>query len=305
MPHVSIILVDFNSHEETKECLLSLGQLNASGFNYDVVVVDNASLKPLTRTWVKRYHPKAHLIRSEGNLGFTGGNNLGIHWAIEQFNSDYILLLNNDTTVAPDFLSKLIYQSEKFPEQGIINPKIYFYPKKEFHQKSYTQAERGKVFWYAGGEIDWQHLDAFHRGVDEVDRGHFDAQIKSNFATGCAMLIKREVMEKIGYLDKRYFLYFEDVDFSLRAKAAGYEIGFCPSSLVWHKNAGSSGGSGSKLHLYYQTRNRLLFSLLHAPFRAKLTAVKLGLKYLFIGNQYQRLAVWHLVTGQLGKQAVI
>ncbi len=305
MPHVSIILVDFNSHKETKECLVSLSKLKATSFNYDVVVVDNASVKPLTQKWVERYHPQAHLVRSQANLGFTGGNNLGVHWAIEQFDSDYVLLLNNDTTVEAEFLNKLMAQAVKFPEQGIITPKIYFYPGREFHKKSYLKEERGKVFWYAGGEVDRRHLDAFHRGVDEVDRGHFDNQIESAFATGCAMFIKREVLEKVGYLDKRYFLYFEDVDFSLRAKKAGYKIGFCPKSVVWHKNAGSSGGSGSSLHQYYQTRNRLLFSLLHGPARAKLTTVKYALRLLFKGDRLEKLAVWHLVTGKFGKQSII
>jgi len=305
MPHVSIILVDFNSHDQTKECLLSLAKINHASFSHDVVVVDNASLKPLTQRWVKRYHPEAHLVRSQANLGFTGGNNLGIYWVMERFDSDYVLLLNNDTTVDPDFLTKLLYQAEKFPNQGIINPKIYFYPGNEFHRKSYTKDQKGKIFWFAGGEIDWRHLDAFHRGVDEVDRGHFDTQVESRFATGCAMLIKREVLEKVGYLDKRYFLYLEDVDLSLRAKKAGYEIGFCPGSIVWHKNAGSSGGAGSKTHRYYQARNRLLFSLLHAPFRAKLTAVRLALRFLLFGDEYQKLAVWHLIAGKFGKQMVL
>ncbi len=303
MPHVSIILVDFNSHQETKACLLSLAHLKASTFNYDIVVVDNASIKPLK--YLDKYHPRAHLLRSQANLGFTGGNNLAIHWAMEKFNSDYILLLNNDTTVEPNFLTRLIYQAKKFSKQGIINPKIYFYPRKEFYRKSYSAEERGKVFWYAGGSIDWLHLDAFHRGVDEVDRGQFDDQFESDFATGCAMLIKREVLEKVGFLDKRYFLYFEDSDFSLRSKRFGYTIGFCPKSVVWHKNAGSSGGAGSKLHQYYQTRNRLLFSLIHAPWRAKLTAAKLAFRFLIKGNRYQRLAVWHLIIGQLGKQTII
>ena len=128
MPHVSIILVDFNSHAETKECLLSLAQINATSFNYDVVVVDNASLKSLKKAWLKKLHPRVHLLRSQANLGFTGGNNLAIHWAIEQFNSDYIFLLNNDTTVDSDFLAKLLNQAQKYLRQGIINPKIEHKP---------------------------------------------------------------------------------------------------------------------------------------------------------------------------------
>ena len=170
---------------------------------------------------------------------------------------------------------------------------------------SYHAQDKGNVLWYAGGSIDWQNLAAFHRGVDELDRGHFDTQQESDFATGCSVLIRREVLEKTGLLDERYFLYLEDVDLSVKAKQAGYQIGFCPQSRVWHKNAGSSGGAGSPLHQYYQTRNRLLFALRYGSWRIRITATLFAIRLFMNGSQAERIAVTDLVTGQLGKRVVI
>ncbi len=302
--HISIIIVDYNSHDHTLECLDSLQELRTTNFSHSIVVVDNGSKEPM-RLPKRLQNRKTEIVRSAPNLGFTGGNNLGIYYAIEKYNSEYILLLNNDTTVDPHFLQNLVNCSIDQPRSGIICPKIYFSPKKEHHYDSYQSKDRGNVLWYAGGSIDWKHLAAFHRGVDEVDRGQFDNQTYSDFATGCAMLISREVLEKVGPFDKRYFLYLEDVDLSMKVAAAGYDIGFCPKSVVWHKNAGSSGGAGSRVHDYYQTRNRLLFAFKHAEWPVWITALRLAAKDLLSGNEKKRLGVIHALTNQYGKQAII
>lgn len=304
MDHLSIVIVHYNTPKETRDCLKSLAAIKSTGFKYNVIVVDNGSKEALSLPQdVLQNH--VELVRSESNLGFTGGNNLGIRYALDTYQSDYIVLLNSDTTVDPVFLVELYKHARNHPKQGMICPKIYFSKGKEFHKQSYKPDDKGTVLWYAGGSIDWPNLIAFHRGVDEVDRGHFDEQEMSDFATGCCVIISREVLERVGFFDEKFFLYMEDVDLSVRAKAIGFEIGFCPASIVWHKNAGSSGGSGSALQQYYQTRNRLLFGMKHGNQRLKLTTVSYGVRLLLKGTQAERLAVLDLVQGKTGKRVVV
>jgi len=304
MDHLSIVLVHFNSDKETSDCLKSLTAITAKGFKYQVIVVDNGSKEPYRLSKQLDAEP-FEVVRSESNLGFTGGNNLGIQYALQNFNSDFLVLLNSDTTVDPEFLSQLYHWAKKNPRDGLISPKILFYPGREYHSISYKAAERGRVLWYGGGSLDWPNLVAYHRGVDEVDYGHFDQQTSSDFATGCCVMIRREVLEKIGLLDERFFLYLEDVDLSVRAKQVGYQIGFCSSSVVWHKNAGSTGGAGSPLQTYYQTRNRLLFGLKHGNLRQQLATVMFLIRIYKNGTPAERVAVSDLVMGHLGKRVVI
>jgi len=184
--------------------------------------------------------------------------------------ADYIFILNNDTEIDSSCLVSLVEAAKLHPKAGILTPKIYYAPGFEFHQDRYTDNEKGKVIWYAGGEVDWVNILGRHFGVDEVDRGQFDKQKEVFFATGCAFLGRREVFEKVGFFDDRFFLYLEDLDFSLRAIKAGFKILFIPQAVVYHKNAVSSGGSGSKLQNYYLTRNRLLFGFKHGYWKIKL-----------------------------------
>ncbi len=303
--HVSVILVHFNNNRTTNTCLHSLSQIVTPGYSCQFVIVDNGSLRNYILPKSFRNSKKFIVIRSDANLGFTGGNNLGIHFAVEKNNSQFIFLLNNDTTIEKYALRNMLRLLEANSMVGIVSPKIYFSPGKEFHQKSYKATDRGKVLWFAGGCIDWNHIIAFHKGVDELDIGQFDSVTETEFATGCAVLIRREVLEKIGFLDKRYFMYLEDVDLSLRAKKAGYQLAFCPSAVVWHDNAGSSGGSGSSLHVYYQERNRYLFAVTQGTPAVLLIVFRLQLQALLSGNPIRRKAVIDFYLRSFGKQALI
>ncbi len=304
MIYVSTILVNFNTTKDTLECLDSLQDIKTTGFKHNIIIVDNASKEPFVLP-DKFSNSNIEVIRSESNKGFTGGNNMGIYYAVEHYNSDYVLLLNNDTTVDPNFLKEMVRMAEADSNIGMVGSKIYFTKGREFHAESYHKSELGNILWYAGGSIDWNHIAASHRGVDEVDLGQFENQTESDFVTGCSMLVKREVLEKVGTFDKRFFLYFEDVDWSVRAQKAGYTIAFCPTSIVYHKNAGSSGGAGSTVHQYYQTRNRLLFAFKHGTWKEIITALRLAISYLLFGTSKQRLAVFHMFTLQYGKQPIV
>lgn len=315
-PLVAIIIVNYNTPDLTKECLSSLFKIKTNGFDHQIIVVDNGSIEEfnLPKKWGKK---PVDVIRTQANLGFTGGNNLGISHAVKEYDPDYFLLLNSDTEVDPDFLNHLYNASQANDQIGIATSKIYFHPGNEYHQSDYDSNQEGKILWYAGGSIDWKNLAAFHRGVDEVDRGQFDhfGQLQplnpkqvisqTDFVTGCCMLIKREVIETAGILDKKYFLYLEDVDFSLAAKSEGFKLYFCPESIVWHKNAGSSQGAGSQIHLYYQTRNRLLFFFRHGSLKVKLTVIRMMFKLLISGKSVERKAARDFIFGQFGKQPVI
>jgi GT2 family glycosyltransferase len=304
MDSLITILVHYNSEKETKTCIESLLKIETPQFKHKVVVIDNASKIPLE---LPAYMMKAgvEVLRSEANLGFTGGNNLAIRHVIDHYNPDYVNLLNNDTIVDPSFLKHLYKMAKAHPEYGVISPKIYFAKGREFHAESYKTQDKGHVIWYAGGSIDWRNLYAFHRGVDELDRGQFDSQESSEFATGCCMFISRTVLETIGLLDDRYFLYLEDVDFSQRALLQGFKIGFCPQSIVWHINAGSTGGAGSPMHQYYQSRNRLWFIWKYGQWRTKLTAVKLAVNWFLNGNRIERQATMDAFLKRMGKKAVL
>ncbi len=301
MTHLSIIIVHYNTKEETLRCLQSVYAAELADAKKQVIVVDNGSQE----VFACPNFPDAVVLRSDANLGFTGGNNLGIHFAVETFNSEYVFLLNSDATVAQNCFSLLLSYAEDHDKAGILCPLIYFTEGHEFHKKSYAKKQQGRVIWYGGGSVDRQVFDAFHRYVDEVDSGQVAHEPVSEFATGCAMLIKREVLEKVGLLDKRYFLYLEDLDYSLRARHFGYEIHTVSTAHAWHDNGGSS-GVGSPTQAYYMTRNRMLFFSSRIPtLRAKLAFYRMLTSLLFFGSRYERLGVLHACMGQWGKQVIL
>lgn len=307
MDRIAIVIVHYNTDDDTTECLKSLAKVKNGDWEQQVYVIDNGSKEPYQLP--SRGMPKqVELLRSESNLGFTGGTNLGIQDALAFFQPDFILLLNSDTILDPDFLVRLHARAKEDPSIGMLNPLVYFAPKYEFHQNSYSKAATGNIIWYAGGSIDWLHLAGFHRGVDEIDRGQFlpenSSSLTSDFATGCCVLIRREVIETIGFFDDSYFLYWEDVDYSIRARKAGFKIALEPTSIMYHKNAGSADGAGSRLQQYYQTRNRFAVALKHGNMLAKLTALRLGWRYLFESDITAK-AVFDALFQRMGKQPVI
>lgn len=209
-------------------------------------------------------------------------------------------LLNNDTEVDKDVLSFLNVFDD--PTVGACGSKIYFAPGHEYHNDRYAKEERGRVFWYAGGLVDWDNMYASHRGVDEVDHGQYDAPIETPFITGCSFVVRSDVVRRVGMLDDAYYLYLEDLDWSLRIQKAGYKTLYAPTSIVWHVNAGSSGRPGNPLHEYYFTRNRLLFGLRYAPLRTKVALLREGTKFLFGKSPIRRKAIIDALTGRFGKQ---
>jgi len=294
---IAIVILHFVNQKLTERCLASVKKLNQKGFRLEVIIVNNNPQEDL-KDLAKKFSDFLFLSTGQ-NLGFTGGNNLGIREALKG-KADWVFLVNNDTVLAKDLLVQLIKVARSDSKIGILGPKIYFAPGYEFHQARYKPSERGKVFWFAGGLIDWQNVLASHRGVDEVDRGQYEKQIETDFVSGCAMLVKREVFEKIGLLDEKYFLYWEDVDFCQRAKRSGFKVVYVPGAKLWHANAGSSAVGGS-LHDYYLTRNRLLFGWRYAPWRVKLSLFREAVRLLLTGRRWQKIGLRDFFLQKLGR----
>ncbi len=249
MPKVFIIILNWNRWPDSLECLDSLK--NNDYQNYQIVIVDNGSKKKpeLSDANIK-------FIYNQENLGFSGGNNVGIKYALEK-GADYILLLNNDTVVSRNFLSKLVGAGEKDKNFGMIGPKIYF-------------ENASKKIWSAGGKVNWLYNKGEMRGFGKIDKGRYDKPDiqETEYLTGCCLLIKREVIEKIGYMPEEYFLYYEDTDWSLKARKRGYKCIFVPKAVIWHKGSKSS-ISGSSSYIYYHIRNGLVMAKKYTPFYLK------------------------------------
>ncbi|MAF20806.1 MAG: glycosyl transferase [Parcubacteria group bacterium] len=268
-PKVFIIILNWNNWPDLQECLESLKDNDYP--NYQIVIVDNGSeQKPeLPNLDIK-------IIYNKENLGFSGGNNIGIRYALEQ-KTDYVLLLNNDTIVSKDFLSKLIKAGEGNKEFGILGPKIYFYEDKN-------------RIWSAGGKINWLYNKGTMRGHDQIDQGQYDSPVisakisqrrpasgmggpasgwqETEYMTGCCLLIKRQVIETIGLMPEEYFLYYEDTDWSLKAKQAGFKCIFVPGAKIWHKISRSALAESSS-YIYYHIRNGLILAKKYAPWYIK------------------------------------
>lgn len=296
MNKVAIIILNYNGLQNTLECISSVKRLKKTNCQIKIIVIDNNSQDSSKKEFQRL--AGITFIESTVNLGYSGGNNLGINDALRT-NADFILILNNDVFIDKNAISYLIKAAS---EADIISPKIYFSKGFEFHKPRYKKDELGRIIWYAGGQIDWNNIIGKHIGVDEVDNGQYNHKKELDFATGAAILVKREVFEKIGLFDEKYFLYLEDMDFCVRAKRAGFKIIYEPEAVLWHKNAASAGGSGSKLQDYYITRNRLLFAYKFAKLKTKLAVLKQV--FLDSSNSIKRHALIDFITYQLGKSKI-
>ena len=240
---VFIILLNYNGYKDTLEAIKSLEKINYNDFK--IVVVDNNSTDNSFNILKEEIKDKHYLIQSGKNNGFAFGNNVGIKFALEK-GADYVLLINNDTEVEKDFLNILVEDFQKDEKIGLTTGLILNY------------YDKSKV-WYAGGKIKWDkfygaHLDEDKR-VDEIELEEKEV----SFATGCLMLIKKEVFENIGLLPEEYFMYYEDVDFCAKLLNKGYKIHYNPKSIIYHKISAASGESESPFAIEWNTRNRIKF----------------------------------------------
>ena len=235
---LSVITVNYNGLDDT--CAL-LDQLAFDTNDTEVIVVDNGSANNEAETISSRY-PNVKCIRSEKNLGFAGGNNLGIR----NSNGKYLFFVNNDTEVNMNDIDRLIVRIESSSHIGIVCPKIRFY--------------YGCRHIQYAGFTPMSSITCRNRGIgyDEADNGQYDISGPTAFAHGAAMLVRKDTIDDVGLMPECYFLYYEEMDWSMMMKRKGYQIWYEPSATVFHKESRST-GVNSPLKTYYLTRNRLLY----------------------------------------------
>jgi hypothetical protein len=242
-PLVSIITVNYNQLRYTCELLESLRKLSYR--NIEVIVVDNGSHEN-PESVIREKFPEVRLILSGKNLGFAGGNNLGIQDA----KGKYLLFINNDTEADPGLLEPLVALFESRPDVGVASPKILYY-------------NSGEIIQYVGCSRINPYTGRNRReGFMQKDSGQFDTLRETDLAHGAAMMLPRSVIEKVGMMPEFFFLYYEELDWCETIKAAGYKIFVVPTAKVYHKES-MSVGKNSTLKTYYMTRNRLLFMRRH------------------------------------------
>ncbi len=241
-PRVLIIVLNWNGGDDTLACLASLAQLDYPAVA--VLVVDNGSTDASVAA-IRAAHPWVRLIETGTNLGYAGGNNVGLRDALGQ-GFDYALLLNNDTEVAPDFLTQLVAVCEQDATVGAAGPKIYLH-------------DRLTTLWSAGGVIGWRDGGrTMMRGLNQPDMGQFDVLQEIDYAPGCAVLVRRQALLDAGLLDERFGMYYEETEWCVRIRRAGWRIVYVPTSRVWHK-VRLDRQDWSPAITYYMARNRLLF----------------------------------------------
>lgn len=276
MSRVTIILVNWNGGQDTIECLESLLLLDYPDFR--IVVCDNGSSdnsSEMIENWANRndtriavfnrieaeaggspsVDPALTLIRCDENLGFAGGNNVGLRYVLARGGADYCWLLNNDTVVEPDALTHLVSRMQQQPTAGICGSTIRL-----FHDRQRVQALGGGHYCRWIG-LPW-HYGRFSRRGAEINPHRAEAWM--NYVEGASMLVSKEFLEKIGLLCEDYFLYFEEADWAIRAEGH-FTLAYAPASIIYHKVGGSIGTSSNPARIsyigdYFSIRNRLLFT---------------------------------------------
>ena len=251
-PSIAVILVNWKKYNLTSNCIDSLNKSNYK--NFKIILVDNEySEKSLIE--LKNQHKDIVVFKEKNNLGFSGGNNIGIRYALEN-DYDYIMLLNNDTEVKENFILPLVERIEKDHFLGAVQPLIL-----NFSNKS--------IIWNAGGKLNkFLGLTSTRLNNNKLNSSIvFDDY--TDWISGCCILIKSEIVKKIGLLDEKFFTYYEDVDWSLRMKSLGYDLGFVKESIIYHHGSSSSknkktkeGVISSKIH-YFNIRNHILLLKKH------------------------------------------
>lgn len=247
-PLVHIVILNWNQPDFTLACLESLAQLDYPSFC--TVLVDNGSTDNSV-TLIRQNYPQVILLEMGRNLGYSAGNNVGIQHAMAA-GADYVLLLNNDTAIDKDMLSRMVAASEADPEVGMAGPTIYYF-------------DSPNVLWSAVNSIKWSQGEIVRHGINEVfPQVSNDAPVqKVDYVDSCAILVKRKVIEMVGMLDEAFFINYDDADWNMRAHQAGFKVIYVPPARMWHKVSAAM-GQASPATTYYMTRNSLLFFWKHS-----------------------------------------
>lgn len=255
MEKVGIILLNYCNYNLTIDCIESIRQSTYQ--NYEIIVVDNNSPDHSGKNLSQL--EGIHFLQMEENLGFAAGNNRGIEIALSD-GCEYVMLLNNDTEIDPKMIETLVSRADM---NTVVVPKMYYF----------DVEGRKDILWYAGGILKYKSSDGIHIGGKQEDSKQYSIEREVTFATGCCMMIHREILEKVGLLREEYFMYCEDTDYSIRLNKSNVRILYVPNAKLWHKVSSSSGGEMSKFIVYYVVRNKIYCAIVN----------KLGMKiYVYI-----------------------
>jgi GT2 family glycosyltransferase len=285
-PKICVVLLNWNGRDDTLACLDSLEHSDYP--NLQIVVVDQGSQDRLVEV-LRKHGSHVKLIVNEENLGFAGGSNQGIRYGLEN-GADYIFLLNNDTVVDRQCISELVCTAENHPVAGALGPKIY----------QYDESDR---IWSAGGIVDFRENIGQMRGYGRIDRGQFAQLAEVDFISGCAVMIPRRVVEIVGLLGEEFYpAYYEDTDWGMRIRAAGYVNLVVPSAKIWHKASASTGGDYSPTSKYLMGHHAVVFMKKYATWYQWVkwfVYAVLSLPFLYIVRalQGQGRSVWAKAMG--------
>jgi len=272
---VVIVVLNWNGAKDTIRCVESLHKVTY--LSKETVIIDNGSTDGSSRRLKERF-PEIKLFENLKNLGYAGGNNVGIEYAL-RCNAEFVVLLNNDTVVDPGFLDPLVEGARRFPRAAFLGPKILY-------------LNDPGIVWFGGGRVNWSEGTS-HIGKDQRDDRADIVSREVDYVTGCCLMARTEAIRQIGLMDPAFFLLFEETDWCLRAKQAGWQSIYEPRSWVWHAVSRSFGGQESPTYRYYYARNRLLLMRKHlrGVQRVKATARAV------LGEA--ALAGWYLAQGRL------
>jgi len=281
---VMVVVLNWNGLNETRSCLDELGKVTYP--RVKVIVVDNGSTDGSVDA-LRAEYPQITLLPLPENVGFAEGNNHGLRHALRQ-GAGYVLLLNNDARIAPDAVDVLVQAAQVDRQIGILGPIIY-----RDDDSQHIESAGGRFNLHTGRLRHFETLPVNQLCPYEVD-----------MVSGCAMMVRREVMEQVGLLNQCYFAYFEDAEWCVRAHRAGYRVMAVPGAQVWHRGSAASGGSRAPLRIYYSVRNHLLLVNAQAPARHRLHQacrdawiIALNLAYVMVGPVVKVAGLKALVCG--------
>ena len=274
-PRVISVILNTNRREDTLACLASL---KASTYAFaGVLVLDNAS-KDGSVEAIRSEYPDVEIIPLTQNLGYAGNNNVGIRAALER-NADWVFVLNEDTILAPDCLTHLVAVAESDPRIGIVGPMVYHFDEPDVIQS-------------AGGKLG-PHWESLHLGQNEHEPGGWVLPHEVDWISGCAIMVRRQLIEQAGMIDERYFYYWEETEWCIRAVKSGWRIVHVPQARLWHKGIWRD-YRPSPLVTYYGTRNRLLTLSKHR--------VPVGIRLVAWAQFLRTIASWTIRPKWVGQR---